>query len=231
VDTREAIRSRKSIRGFKPDPVSRRIIGEILEAACRAPSAMNTQPWEFVVLTGEVLETLRRKNLECLLSGVAPDPEHLVVSWPLDSVYRRRQVELARQLFVLMDIPRDDREKRAAWMARGFRYFDAPAAIIVLTDRRLSEAGPLLDVGAAIQNICLLALEYGLGTCIEDQGVMYPRVLRDTAAIPDSKRIVMALAIGYPDPDFPANRLESAREPAESLTRWIGFDEDPGPRL
>jgi nitroreductase len=60
---------------------------------------------------------------------------------------------------------------------------------------------------------------------------MYPGVLRDTAAIPDSKRIVMALAIGYPDPDFPANRLESAREPAENLTRWIGFDEDPGARL
>jgi len=220
----EAIKTRKSIRNFKPDPVPKEILKEILEIASLAPSAMNTQPWEFIVLSGDVLENIRRGNVEMLNSGALPNPEHSVVGWPSDSVYRRRQVELAKQLFNLMDIPREDKKKRAEWMERGFRYFDAPAAIIVLTDRSLSEAGPLMDVGAVMQNICLAALNYGLGTCIEDQGVMYPDVVRKFADISESKRIIIAIAIGYPNWDFPANRVESTREPVESITTWCGFE-------
>ncbi|MDY6835470.1 MAG: nitroreductase family protein, partial [Chloroflexota bacterium] len=144
--------------------------------------------------------------------------------WSMDSVYRQRQVELAKQIFHIMDIPREDKEKRAQWMERGFRYFDAPTAIIISVDRGLTEVGPLLDVGAVMQSICLAALEHGLGTCIEDQGNMYPDVLRRLANIPESKRIIISIAIGYPDDSFPANRLESTREPVDNLTTWIGFD-------
>jgi len=224
MDVLEAIRTRKSIRGFKPDPVSREVLTEILRTACRTPSPMNTQPWEFFVLTGPVLEALKDRNQENFRAGAPAEPEHLVVGWPRESVYRERQVALARQLFQLMDIPRDDMEKRTAWMERGFRYFEAPVVVIVVVDRSLSETGPLFDIGAVMQTICLAALAYGLGTCIEDQGVMYPKDLRRLAGIPDSKRIMMAVAIGTPDPDFPANRVETEREPVENLSTWIGFD-------
>ena len=224
MDVLEAIRKRKSIRGFKPDPVSREVLSGVLEAACRTPSPKNTQPWEFFVLTGPVLDAVKARNQENYRAGVPPEPEHPVVGWPRDSVYRKRQVELAGDLFRLMGIIRDDTEKRIAWMERGFRYFEAPAAVIVVVDRSLSENGPLFDVGAVMQTLCLAALPHGLGTCIEDQGVMYPKDLRRLAGIPESKRIMMAVAIGYPDPDFPANRLETGREPVENVTTWIGFD-------
>ena len=226
MEVKEAIRVRKSIRGFKPDPVPIEILREILEVASRAPSGTNTQPWEFAVLTGDVLENIRRGNVEKLNSGTLPNPELSVIGWPFDSdnVYRQRQVALAKQLFGLMEIPREDKEKRARWMERGFRFFDAPAAIILLTDRLLSEAGPLLDMGAVMQNICLAALEYGLGTCIEDQGGMYPDVLRKFVDIPESKRIIICIAIGYPDWDFPANKVETPREPVENITTWCGFE-------
>jgi nitroreductase len=224
MDIIEAVKTRKSIRGYKPDPVPKEVLGQILELASHAPSAMNTQPWEFTVLTGEVLENVRRSNIDLLNSGAPPSPEHVVTSWPKESVYRQRQVDLAKQLFQLMDIPREDKEKRAKWLERGFRYFDAPAAIIVSTDRCLSESGPLLDIGASIQTICLTALHFGLGTCIEDQGTMYPQVLREYAHIPESKRIIAAIAIGYPDWDFPANKVESEREPIKNVTTWLGFD-------
>jgi nitroreductase len=223
MDITEAVRKRKSIRGYKPDPVPKQVLEQILELASHAPSAMNTQPWEFTVLTGEVLEDVRRSNVDLLNSGVPPSPEHVVASWPKESIYRQRQVDLAKQLFQLMDIPREDKEKRAKWLERGFRYFDAPAAIIISTDRCLSESGPLLDIGAAIQTICLAALHFGLGTCIEDQGTMYPQVLRKYAHIPESKRIIAAIAIGYPDWDFPANRVESEREPVKNVTTWVGL--------
>ena len=224
MDVIEAVKKRKSIRGYKPDPVPKEVLKQILELASHAPSAMNTQPWEFTVLTGDVLENVKRSNVELLNSGEPPNPEHVVTSWPRESIYRQRQVTLAKQLFQLMDIPREDTVKRAKWLERGFRYFDAPAVIIIFTDRCLSESGPLLDIGALIQTICLTALHFGLETCIEDQGTMYPEVLRKYVHIPESKRIIVAIAIGYPDWDFPANKLETEREPIKNVTTWLGFD-------
>jgi nitroreductase len=223
MDIIEAVKKRKSIRGYKPDPVPKEVLEQILELASDAPSSDNTQPWEFTVLTGEVLEKVRQSNVDLLYSGALPNPEHVVTSWPKESIYRQRQVNLAKQLFQLMDIPREDKEKRVKWLERGFRYFDAPAAIIISTDRCLTESGPLLDIGTVMQTICLTALHFGLGTCIEVQGTMYPKVLREYAHIPESKRIIMAIAIGYPDWDFPANKVESEREPIKNATTWLGF--------
>ncbi len=223
MDILEALQKRRSIRGYRPDPVPRVILQKVLEAAGRAPSAMNSQPWEFAVITGEPLEKIREENIAKLRAQVVPEPDHQVVGWTMDSVYRKRQVELAKGIFRIMGIPREDREKRAAWMERGFRYFDAPAAIILLADKTLTEIGPALDLGAVMQNICLAALSYGLGTCIHDQGVLYPEVLRRHAGIPGSKRIIIAISIGYPDEDNIVNTIASTREPTEALTRWIGF--------
>jgi nitroreductase len=133
-------------------------------------------------------------------------------------------MELAVQLFQLMGIAREDRDKRAQWRQRGFRFFDAPAAIILSADNSLSDSRILLDVGLITQTICLAALNYDLGTCIGVQGVQYPEVVRKFTGIHKSKRIIVSIAIGYPDWDFPANKLESKREPVESITTWCGFE-------
>jgi nitroreductase len=223
MDITEAIRSRKSIRGFKPFPVSREVLEKVLEISCRAPSTMNTQPWEFLVIAGDVLRKIAVRNAKMLQDGVMIHPEHVITGWPNKSVYRERQVEVAKRIFGRMGIPREDKAKRAAWMERGFRFFDAPAAIILLTDTALTDAGPLMDMGAVMQTICLVALNYGLGTCIEDQGVMYPENIRSVINVPDTKRIIISIAIGYPDRDFPANQVESPREDIKNLTTWYGF--------
>lgn len=219
----EAMNTRISVRAYKPEPVSKEMIKQVLQDAVSAPSAMNTQPWEFLVITGETLDKIRKANVDSLRSGVPIQPDHLVVGWTNDSIYRRRQIELAKGIFKLMDIKREDKEKRAAWSERGFRFFDAPAAIIILTERSLGDA-PLMDIGAVMQNICLAALPHGLGTCIEDQGSMYPDILRKFTGIPDEKRVMISLAIGYPDWDFPVNKLKSARESVDNITTWSGFD-------
>ena len=140
-----------------------------------------------------------------------------------DGIYRQRQIDLAIDIFKLMDITREDKEKRAKWSQRGHRFFDAPAAIILSMDRALDESAmSFFDIGAIMQTICLVALKYGLGTCIEDQGVMFPEVVRKYTGIPESKRIMMGIAIGYPDWDFPANKLETTREPVDSVVTWCG---------
>jgi nitroreductase len=224
VNVIEAIRTRKSIRDFTADPVPQHILKKIIEIAIRAPSAENSQPWEFTIVAGDILDTIRKANIEKLKSNALPHPDLPTKGLPRDSVYRRRQIEIAKQLFGLMDIPRGDIEKRDRWMALGFRFFNAPAAIVISMDRSLSYPRPIFDIGSATQNICLAALNYGLGTCIANQGITYPEVLHEFAKIPESKRIVISIAIGYPNWDFPANKVVSKREPIEDITTWIGFE-------
>ena len=220
MDIIEAIKSRKSIRGYKPDPVPRKVIEEILEVACRAPSGMNTQPWEFTVVAGEALEKLCKANVEKLTTGATPASE--VMRGGYQGVYRERQVALGIQIFQLMGITREDREKRLEWTMKGFRYFDAPAAIIISSDGSLGE-GAQFDLGAVAQTIALAALDHGLGTCIQSQGIMFPDVVREFTGIPESKRMSICLTIGYPDEDFPANKLHSERESLENNTTWCGL--------
>ncbi len=220
MDIIEAVKLRKSIRGYKPDPVSKEILGEILEIATRAPSGLNIQPWEFYILAGEVLNKVRQTAVEMVGSGVEPNPD--IPYSQITGVYKERQVALAIQLFGLMGITREDRDKRAEWTKKGFRFFDAPAAIIICKDKSLGVRTGL-NIGIITQTICLVALSYGLGTCIEGQGIMYPSVLRELVGIPESKLIVTSISIGYPDWNFPANKLESKRESYENITTWCGF--------
>ena len=220
----EAISTRKSIRDFTADPVPQHILKKILEIASRAPSAENSQPWEFTVVSGGTLDAIRKANIEKLKSKAPRHPDLPAKGLPRDSVYRRRQIEIAKQLFGLMDISREDLEKRDRWMELGFRYFNAPAAIIISMDRSLHYPRPIFDIGSITQNICLVALHYGLGTCIANQGISYPEVLHEIAGIPESKRIVISIAIGYPNWDFPANKVVSNREAVENITTWIGYE-------
>jgi nitroreductase len=224
VNIIEAIKTRKSIRDFMTDPVPQHILKKIIQTASRAPSAENSQPWEITVVAGDMLDTIRRANIEKLKSKAPRHPDLSDKGFAKDSVYRRRQIEIAKQLFGLMDISREDLDKRNRWMEMGFRYFNAPAAIIISMDRSLSYPRPIFDVGSITQNICLAALHYGLGTCIANQGITYPEVLHEFAGIPESKRIIISIAIGYPNWDFPANKVVSKREPPENITTWIGFE-------
>ena len=216
-------KKRKSIRDYKADAVPPSVIKEILEISCRAPSSVNSQPWEFVVLVGDVLDRIRKDNIEKLSRGENSNPDLILPSMPRDGVYRRRQVDLAKQLFKLMDIAREDKEKRFEWIARGFKFFNAPAAIILLCDKALPEVGALLDIGAIMQTICLTAMEFGLGTCIADQGIQYPEIIRRHANVPETKSMLISIAIGYPNLSFPANQIETPREAAENITSWYGI--------
>ena len=220
MDVIEAIKTRRSIRGYKPEPVPKEVLEEILETAIRSPSSLNTHPWEFTVVAGDVMEKIKQANIEKLNAGERPHLEEPRGEYT--GIYRERQVALAVQLFQLMGITREDREKRMDWMKRGFRFFDAPAAIIISIDKEVGTGGQF-DVGAVSQTIALVALNYGLGTCIMGQGIMYPDVIRKLTGITESKLIVICLTIGYPDWDFPANKIYSAREPVENITIWCGI--------
>ena len=132
----DVILGRRSIRGYKPDPVPRALIEEIIGLAMRAPSSMNTQPWNFYVITGEPLDRIRAGNTERNLAGV-PQSREFRIGQPFAGQHRERQIGVAKQLFSAMGIAREDKEGRQDWVLRGFRQFDAPVCVIVTYDRVL----------------------------------------------------------------------------------------------
>jgi nitroreductase len=216
----EAIKSRKSIRGYKPTPVPKEILTEILEIAIEAPSGLNTQPWEFTVLGGKLLDDLKHALQEQALSGALPKPDLPIKLYA--GVYRQRQVELGIALYQLMGIAREDKEKKDQWMLKQLRAFDAPNAIIVSIDQEMDSPLAFFSLGSVTQNIALAAVNFGLGTCIQHVLTYYPEVVRQIAGIPESKKLVIGISIGYPDWDFPANKLESTREPLANIVAWRG---------
>jgi nitroreductase len=224
MDLIEAVKARKSIRGFKPDPVPKEILQEILETAIRAPSANNTQPWEFVVLTGVALDDVRRANLKAFEKRTKFDPGIPLPSVKWGEPYRGRQLELGIALFRLLGIPKDDFPAKVAWAEKGLRFFDAPAAILICVDDSNQDTVYIFDIGAVAQTIALVSLHYGLGTCIQRHVTNYQEATRRAAGLPASKRIIIAVAIGYPDETSPTYKFQSSREPADNVTTWLGFE-------
>jgi nitroreductase len=220
----ELIKARKSVRGYLPRPVSRELIDEIIEVAKWSPSSMNTQPWHVHVITGEPLEKIRHGNTDNMMKGVPPKRD-FAMKEQYEGLHRKRQVDIAIQLFEAMGIERDDKARRTDWVMRGFRQFDAPVSLVLTYDRYLEPAAiSQFDLGAISHAIVLAAWERGLGCVINGQGIMQSAVVREHAGIPDDQLIMICIAMGYPDESFVANHVKSTREANDSFVRYVGFD-------
>ncbi|MFH1088185.1 MAG: nitroreductase [Chloroflexota bacterium] len=222
MELNEAIQARRSIRDFKADPVPRDVLEKIVDIGTHAPSSMNIQPWKITVVGGEVLAELKRENAARLASGVSSKLE--LEAKPPEGDYRQRQVDLAIGIFKLLGIGREDKDKRRVWYEKGFRFFDAPAAIILSVEKSADPLNVLVfDLGLLAQTICLAAVGYGLGTCIERQGIGFPDLVRKCTGIPESHKIVIGIAVGYPNWQFPVNGMVTGREPLGNVCTWCGF--------
>jgi nitroreductase len=222
MDIMEVIDQRKSIRSFKPDPVSRDILKRIMEQALRAPSWANTQPWEFAVVTGEPLKAIQKGFLE----RVGQEPQSEVARpYGFPEPYLSRIQALAPN----RTSPRTEEDMKVRQI-NNFKHYGAPAVIYLLVGRDFFfqdngiNVWPLYDCGAVVQNIMLLATHYGLGTVAQAQAVVFPDIIRKVVDIPESRLIALGIAIGYPDWENPVTQSRSQREPVDKVTTWFGFE-------
>ena len=119
---------------------------------------------------------------------------------------------------------RGDADARQDWVLRGFRQFDAPVCVIITYDRDLADSDDApFDCGAAATALVNAAWSRGLGCVINSQGIMQSPVVREHASIPDDQVIMKAIAVGFPDPTFPANRVYSYRKPMDEAVTFTGF--------
>jgi nitroreductase len=223
----EVVKGRRSIRGFKPDPVPQALIREVIELAMRAPSSLNTQPWNFYVVTGEPLDRIRRGNTERNLAGV-PESREFRSHGAYRGVHRERQKEIAGQLFAAMGIDWGDQQRRKDWVLRGFRQFDAPVSIVVTYDRDIhgGDIAPF-DCGAVTNALVNAAWSRGLGCVVNSQGIMQSPVVREHARIPADQVIMICIAMGFPDQRFPANAVVSQRKSVDEAVVFVGFGDAP----
>ena len=190
----------------------------------RAPSSLNTQPWNFYVVSGEPLDRIREGNTERNLAGV-PDSREFRGHGAYEGVHRERQIGIAVQLFEAMGIERYDKEARQEWVLRGFRQFDAPVSIVVTYDRSIhgGDIGPF-DCGAVSNALVNAAWSRGLGCVVNSQGIMQSPVVREQAGIPDDQVIMICVAMGFPDDSFPANTVVPERKSVEDAAVFVGFE-------
>ena len=218
----EAITSRRSIRAYKPDPVSGEVLTELLDIARWAPSGTNTQSWEFFVLTGKVLDDLNHATVSNIREGMKPNPDIEALETPPKGSCAKRQQKFFKQILDLVDAPGTNRMQK--WSRMSVTNYNAPALIVIVADKS-APGWFIFDIGIVTQTIALAAQEYGLGTCILGDAAAYPDCVRRIANIPESKQVIIGIAIGYPDWDDPLNSLRTGREPVEELVTWRGTAE------
>ncbi|MGB0820195.1 MAG: nitroreductase [Parvibaculales bacterium] len=222
----DVVLGRRSIRGYQDKAVPQKLIEEILTLAMRSPSSMNTQPWNFTVVSGDVLDKIRAGNTERNLAGV-PHSREFRIGKAFEGQHRDRQVGVAKQLFAAMGIAREDKEARHDWVLRGFRQFDAPVCVIITYDRELADSDDTaFDCGAVTTALVNAAWSRGFGAVINSQGIMQSPVVREHAGIADDQVIMKAVALGWPDDSFPANAVVSERKSVAEAARFIGFAGD-----
>jgi nitroreductase len=207
-DLDEAILARHSTRLFLPDkPVPRELVIEALELAVRAPSNSNIQPWRLVFNSGPA-----RDRLVKALLAEAEQGEPRVPSLP-DEFHHFRS-DLGALVYGSMGVPRHDTEARRVAVLRNWEFFRAPLGAIVCMHRDLDYVDAL-GVGMFLQTFMLALTARGIGSCVQVSIAGYPDVIREQLGVAEDLRILCGLSIGYPDPEFPGNRLHTPRSPLE----------------
>ncbi|MDH5674369.1 MAG: nitroreductase [Myxococcales bacterium] len=221
----EAIAQRISIRSFLPTEVPRDVVAEILDTARWAPSGGNMQPWRVIAVAGEA----RQAVIDLAERALAENPHGEADEFPiyppkLWEPYRSRRYELGEAMYALMGIPREDKPARLAHLARNYRFFDAPVGLFFVIDRGMGY-GQWAHVGMLMQSIALVALERGLGTCMQEAWGTVRKSLHAHFGLPEHEVIYCGMALGHPDWEQPVNQLRSERAPLDEIADFRGFDD------
>ncbi|KAI3602064.1 NADH dehydrogenase [Cupriavidus necator H850] len=223
MNVSQAVASRKSVRGFLPRAVAPDTIRRVLDVAARAPSGGNLQPWHIHVVGGEALEGLRAIMRERIAQAPAGDErEYDIYPRELVSPYRDRRFQVGEALYHYLGIPREDKARRLAQFANNFTFFGAPLALFCTVDRRM---GPpqWSDLGMYLQTVMLLLREEGLDSCAQECWAMYPQTIGKFLSLPAERMLFTGMAIGYEDPEAPANQLRAVRAPLDEFTEFMGI--------
>ena len=210
----EAIQERRSTRGFLDKPVEKETLERLLELATQAPSAINLQPWEFAVVSGEerkrlsrvLVKRMRERAISCGPGAKSPLPDYFID--------RQKGLLECMLPYLPENMPFDQFINEGSC-----NFYGAPTAVIIMLDQVFSSAR-LTDMGIVVGYFVLAAHALGLGTCPIGLITAFDDEIKEELSLPEQKQVVIGIAVGYSDPDAPINKTRSNRVPVSDLVRW-----------
>lgn len=219
MDALECIKNRMSIRKFKPEPVANDVLMEVVKTAQWSPSYKNSQPWEVIILSGEKKNALSELMLELLEKGTENCPDlQAPQSWP--KAEEARIADLFKKRKEASGIDLSDPKVMLVAKKANFKFYGAPHAIYLFQDASLSQWS-LFDMGLFAQSLMLAAHAKGLGTVPQAFATDYARDVKKFLGLPESKRLVLGISIGYPDMESPANAFRTDRSATSDIVRFV----------
>lgn len=219
MDAIECIKTRMSIRKFKPETVPTDLLMDVIDTAKWSPSYKNSQPWEAVIVSGEKKSELTKLLIGLFENDKAPCPDiSEPASWPteidarINSLFKKRSETFG----VDLNSPEIRRKSKIA----NFSFYGAPHGIFLFQDSSLNEWS-ILDIGMFAQTLMLSAHAHGLGTVPQAFLTDYARDIKKFLGISESKRLVLGLSVGYPDMTSKANSFRTDRSNTKEIVRMV----------
>jgi len=218
MNLEDAIRNRRSVRGFLPKEVPEPIMEKVFELAQRAPSGCNVQPWLPNVVSGSLLKRLRGALLEAGAKGVPIKPD-----WPIEGKYfgdyRVRQYDAAARLYSAMGIERHDIPSRQLAAQRNLGFFGAPHAVFIFLQSPF-DTREAADAGMYAQTLMLALTAHGIASCAQGALSLYPSIVRNHLAVPEDHRLLFGISFGYEDHTVKANAARLGRLPVHEAVKF-----------
>ncbi len=214
------LRSRRTLRAYKPDPVPRALLEDILDVASSAPSNSNTQPWQVHALAGAPKEALGAALVAAFRENTLPPSPHFPD--PLPEAHAQRQRDFGARYYQTLGIDVADMPGRMRQTEKNFRFFGAPVGLIFTIDRRLAPHS-WLDLGLLVQNVMIAATARGLGTCPQVSFARFHPVVAQHLALTEHEQTVCGMSLGYPEREEPVNRMAMPRRGVHEFANFDGF--------
>jgi nitroreductase len=214
MDILEATEQRRSTRAFLDMPVEKETLEKLLFLATQAPSAINMQPWDIIVVSGEerkrlsrlLVKRMRERSISCGPGARKPLPE----------IFVERQRELLQ--CILPTLP--EGASFNDFINEGScNFYGAPTAVILTVDEAFSSAR-FTDIGIVVGYLVLIAHGMGLGTCPIGLITAFADDIKEYLNLPEEKTVVVGVAVGYRDEASPINSARSKRAPLNQTVRW-----------
>jgi nitroreductase len=205
------IRSRRSVRGFLPDPVPEQVLKEVFELAQWSPSGTNIQPWQVCVASGALRDDFKSEFVRRATAGESAAPDHRDAA-RLGEPWRERRRDCAKALYSAMDITWEDKAGRAGAALRNFELFDAPHVAFLCMHEAFGMASAA-DVGMYSQTLMLALTAHGLASCAQGTMAHHPDLVREKFGLAPEIKVLFGLSFGYEDTRVPANKARTTRAP------------------
>jgi nitroreductase len=216
MELTESLRLRRSTRAFLKDPIPKDILVSILSDASNAPSAINMQPWEVTLVSGGELKRLsaklikayKERSIGCSPGSVNPLPDKFI---------KRASQSVEEMSFYIKEMGSDFK----TYINEGsLRFYDAPTTALIFVDESFPPER-MADIGSFMAYFVLACSGRGLGSCPIGLIKAYEDEVKDHLNVPESKNLIVSIALGKPDPNASINRFRSTRTDQREWVRWI----------